>query len=136
MLDAALALQESVFKALLADPDLTTLLGSNAIFDRVPEKQSMPYLVIGRSTTSDWSTATEGGEAVIFFVHVWSKDTSRSEVHALQSKIKEVLTADLPPLDGHKLINFRFQLAETRRDRTDNHFHGVMRFRAVTEPIV
>ena len=134
MIDPAIDLQETIFKALSQDNELLTLLGPNKVFDRVPERVDFPYIVIGRSTTSDWSTSTEDGETIVFFIHTWSRISSRSECHALQAQVKRVLAGSLAPLTDHHLINLRFQLAETRRDRVSEHFHGVLRFRAVTEP--
>lgn len=134
MIDPALDLQQTVFKALLADADLTAVLGSNKVYDRVPERVAAPYIVIGRTTVSDWSTSTEGGEAIVLFIHTWSKFTSRTQCHMLEAHIKRVLSAGDIDLADHHLINLRFQLAETRRDRAADHFHGVLRFLAITEP--
>ena len=36
-------------------------------------------------------------------------------------------------LDGHALVNLRFEFAETRRDPDGITYHGVVRFMAVTE---
>ncbi len=135
MIDAALDLRQAVYKTLVQDTDLMAALGGNRIFDRVPERVGFPYLVIGRTMASDWSTSTETGEAITLFIHSWSRSPGRNESHALQGHVKRILAAGLVPLADHHLVNLRFQLAETRRDRKSRHFHGVLRFRAVTEPI-
>jgi len=134
MTDPAIELQQAIFKALSQDTELSTSLGADKIFDRVPERVGFPYIVIGRSATSDWSTSTEGGEAIVLYIHTWSSSASRSESHTLQAHVKRILAGTLPPLTDHHLVNLRFQLAETRRDRVSEHFHGLLRFRAVTEP--
>jgi hypothetical protein len=38
------------------------------------------------------------------------------------------------PLDGHRLVNLRFALADIRREAAGRTYHAVVRFRAVTEP--
>lgn len=127
------SLQRACFQALAADTDLTNLIGANRVFDRVPERVRPPYVVLGQSMVSDWSTATEDGEAIVFFVHVWSKSTAREECHAVQEEVKRVLEADVAFADAD-LVALRFQLADTNRDRPSGFLHGVMRFRAVIEP--
>ncbi|MEL6751340.1 MAG: DUF3168 domain-containing protein [Pseudomonadota bacterium] len=127
-------LQRACFEALDADADLTALLSNRRIFDRVPERVRPPYVVLGRSTVSDWSTATEDGEAIVFFVHTWSRGGDRAESNLVQEHVRRVLTEDVA-VEGASLIALRFQLAETRRDRPSGYLHGVMRFRAVIEPV-
>jgi len=36
-------------------------------------------------------------------------------------------------LSGHRLINLRHEFSEARRDSDGETFHGIARFRAVTE---
>jgi len=134
MTSANQQLQTSLFKTLAADADLQTALGGDKIFENVPERSSFPYIVLGRQVVSDWSTATEDGVAIVFFIHIWSRSTDRDECNALQEAVQKTLTGELDAMDDHKLIHLRFQLAETRRDRTNGHLHCVMRFRAVIEP--
>ena len=125
-------LRRALFRALGADPDLTTAIGSERIFDRVPERVRPPYIVLGRSTVSDWSTATDEGEAIVFFIHVWSLSDARQECEDIQDHVRRVL-ASAPTLEQGNLVALRFQLAETRRDRPSGYVHGVLRFRAVIE---
>ncbi len=132
--DATIDLRHALFTALSADTELVAQLGGPKVFDKVPERVSPPYVVVGRSASSDWSTATEDGEAIVFFVHTWSKSANRNESHDLQAHVKRIMAANLPALDDHHLVNLCFQLAETRRDRAEGYLHGVLRFRAVTEP--
>jgi hypothetical protein len=43
--------------------------------------------------------------------------------------------ADAPlALPGHHLVNFRFARADVRREADGRTYHGVVAFRAVTEP--
>lgn len=133
---AALQVQQAIFKTLANDASLIGQLGGAKIFDHVPERVQPPYVIVGRTAVSDWSTATEGGESIALFLHTWSKSTSRRESYELQERVKQVLLNGVQPLDGHHLVNLRFQFSETRRDRVSMHLHGVMRFRAFTEPAI
>jgi hypothetical protein len=127
------ALQRACFHALATDTGLSDLLGTDRIFDRVPERVRPPYVVLGQSMVSDWSTATEDGEAIVFFVHVWSKSSAREECHAVQEAVKRVLEAAVSITEAD-LVALRFQLADTRRDRPSGFLTGVIRFGAVIEP--
>lgn len=134
MSDGIQELQKFVFSTLLTDSELVSTLGGPKIFDHVPERVAHPYIVLGRCIASDWSTSTEDGQALTFFIHIWSKSKSRAEINSLQEKVKLLLT-DHPNLVGqHCLAALRFQLVETRRDRPNGFLHSVLRFRAVLEP--
>ena len=37
-------------------------------------------------------------------------------------------------LDGHRLVNMRLEFSEARYDDRNEAHHGLLRFRAVTEP--
>ncbi len=136
MIAATLDLQQTIFKALVADLDLIAELDGQKIFDQMPERVAPPYIVVGRTTTSDWSTSTESGEAVTVFIHVWSDQGSRTQCYELQAHLKRILHDKSQSLDSHHLIALRLQFSETRRDRKSEHLHGVMRFRGVTEVAV
>ncbi|EFL88959.1 DUF3168 domain-containing protein [Ahrensia sp. R2A130] len=135
MKDATLAVHKAAYQALYADTDLQAELGGARIFDRVPERARPPYVVLGDARSDDWSTATEGGEAIVFFVHIWTRSGHRRDNHALQAHAKRILTADGLTIEDHHLVAQRYQFSDTRRDRLHGYLHGVLRFRAVTEPV-
>ena len=58
MKDPSDDLVTSLFDALQSNPELTDALGGTKIFDKLPERIAYPYVVIGRTSTADWSTAT------------------------------------------------------------------------------
>ena len=124
----------AVFSALQTSDDLTNVLGGAKIFDQLPERVAYPYVVIGRTSATDWSTATEDGEAITFFIHCWSDAPGRSEISSLQHSIETVLDAGLPALADHDLIQLRRQISEIQRDYARGLVHGLMRYRAVLEP--
>lgn len=134
MLSPAEDYHQAIFKALLQDNDLLALLGGPHIFDRLPERIAPPYCVIGMMRIDDWSTASEDGSALTFQVHVWSKEKSRSQCNAVLQRAEEVLVNGALSLTDHHHIHTRRQYSEIRRDRNTAHFHGVTRFRGVTEP--
>jgi len=131
---AAIAeLQQAIFKTLVEDEDLIGKLGGVKIYDQVPERVALPYIVIGRTTSNDWSTSTEDGEAVTLFIHVWSRSGARTQCHELQQHLKRILHDTSQTLESNHLVALRLVFSETRRDQVSEHLHGVMRFRGVTE---
>ena len=127
------ALRKALGAAMLADPALDSVLGAGRVHDAVPDRLRPPYVVVGRTTSADWSTATENGEAVTLFLHVWTRQERRDENHAAQAAIRAIAEGPLT-LPGHHLVALRHELSETRRDAQTGHVHGVLRFRAIIEP--
>ena len=136
MSDVTSQITSKVFKTLSADAALQELLGNNRVFDKIPDRIEPPYVVLGSINATDWSTATEAGRVVSFAIHTWSDSADRREVSAIQSEVNRSITEDLQSLDSHHLVNLRMLFSETRREPISSHFHGLSRFRCVTEPKV
>ncbi|MBP0617924.1 DUF3168 domain-containing protein [Jiella mangrovi] len=128
-------LQQSIFSTLTSDPALTALLGGPKVFDRRPERANFPYLTLGRTAVVDWSTGTEDGAEHILTLHVWAKGGGKAETYAIMDKVAEKLNDTALALEGHHLVNLRLQFAEARREEDSSTYHGILRFRAVTEPL-
>jgi len=128
-------LQTTIVGALTGDPALTELLGGPKVFDHVPERASFPYLTLGRTAVVDWSTGTEDGAEHILTLHVWAKGGSKQETYEIMDKISERLNDATLPLETHRLVNLQLQFAEARQEPESPTYHGIMRFRAVTEPL-
>ncbi len=134
MASAAWALQKSIFVALTGDANVTGLLGGSRIYDDVPRGVDYPYVSFGQSTVRDWSTADEEGDEHIVTLHVWSRHNGRKQAHEIMGALREALHEAPLSLDGYRLINLRHEFSEARRDHDGETYHGVVRYRAVTEP--
>jgi hypothetical protein len=134
MIHPAADLQKAIYSALRANIDLVAALGGIKVFDHNPEKSEFPYIVLGRATSSDWSTSTEGGNEHFLTVHIWSSHAARQEVYSIQQLVKDSLHDTQLVAQDHHIINLRFEFSEIRRDAESRRMHGIMRFRAVTEP--
>jgi hypothetical protein len=128
-------LQSTIFRALRDNAALTALLGGPKIFDNVPERASFPYLTLGRTAVVDWSTGTEDGAEHILTLHVWARGGGKAETYRIMNQVTDTLNDAHLPVEGHKLVNLRLQFAEARREPDAATYHGILRFRAVTEPI-
>lgn len=132
---AAWALQKGIYQTLANDPGVTGLLGGANIYDDVPRTASYPYLTLGQSVARDWSTGSEDGMEHIVTLHVWSRAGGKKETQEILGKVQDVLH-DLPiALADHHLVNLRQEFSEARQDPDGETYHGIVRYRAVTEPV-
>ncbi len=132
--NASRALQKAIFEALLADTALTALLGAGKIFDDVPQGVSFPYLTIGQASTRDWSTSTEEGAEHILTLQVWSKAAGRKTIQAIIQAVHDILHNAALTLEDHNLVNLRHEFTDLTRAKSGHAYHGLTRYRAVTEP--
>jgi hypothetical protein len=135
MASAGWDLQKAVYAALAADASLSALLGGAAIYDAPPQNTAFPYVVIDQTQIRDWSTGTEQGAEHMLMLHVWSRYAGKREAHEIADAIRAALDGALLSLEDHRLVNLRHQYSELKRDPDGETQHGVLRFRAVTEPM-
>lgn len=132
---AGWALQRAVYAALIGDTELTTLLGGAHVYDHVPRGTSFPYVTIGPSNERDWSTGLEEGHEHLLTLHVWSQAAGRREAQQLIGAIRARLHDQSLALAGYRLVNLRHEASETRREPDGKTIRGLVRLRAVTEPL-
>lgn len=129
------SLQKAVFDALASDVALSASPVGQKIFDDVPQRAQFPYVTLGQSIVRDWSTGTESGDEHIVTLHVWSRADGRREVQEIMAMLRSALHDQPLVLEGHRLVNLRHELSEARREADGESYHGIVRLRAVTEPI-
>ena len=135
MASAAWELQKAIFASLSGNSALTSLLGGQRIYDDVPRGTDPPYITFGQSTVRDWSTGTETGNEHLFTIHVWTRATGERLSHQIMSVLRDGLHDAVLAVTDHRLINLRHEFSDTVRDPDGETIHGVVRFRAVTEPL-
>ncbi len=132
---ATLPLQQAVYAALAGSTPLTALLGGARIYDDVPQAAPFPYISLGQTSSSEYGTGTEDGEEHTLTLHVWSQNGGRSEAQRIMGAIRDALHAVSLSVAGHTLVNLRQQFSDVRRDSDGVTIHGLVRYRAVTEPV-
>ena len=135
MPSASASLQKAVFSALNASTALNDLLGGARIFDDVPPQTSFPYVTFGQSQERDWSTGSESGGEHILTLHVWSRRAGRRQAQEVIEAIRNALHDRPVTLENYRLVGLRHEFSEIRRDPDGETWHGLSRFRAVTEPM-
>lgn len=145
MTDPAWALQKGILARLAANSALVALLpyGAASIFDDVPEDEKFPYVTIGDIQTNEWDTSSELGAEHVETINVWTSRGDRANGTAgyegrksardILAQIYQSLHQAAFNLDGNRLVNLRFQFSAVLREDAEA-YHGVIRFRAVTEP--
>ena len=133
-MSAAASLQKAVFAALTGDAALVGLLGGQPrIHDHTPTNVAFPYITFGRTSGFDGDTGTEKGQEHLFTLHIWSNAKGKAESLALMQAVQARLHDAPLTLDGYALVNLRQEFAESRFDEDLAVYHGLVRFRAVTE---
>ena len=135
MAGAGWALQTAIYAKLAADAALGAVLGGPRVYDDVPQRAEFPYLTFGQSSEKDWSTQTDDGIEHVVALQVWSRAAGRRECDDILQAARTSLHNAALTLPGHRLINFRHELSEVRREADGVTFRGTARFRAVTEPL-
>jgi hypothetical protein len=134
MTSAALALQAEIVAALLDDAGVAGFVGDR-VYDAPPRNASFPYVVLGPANVTDWSTGTEGGAEHHVTLTVWSRERGKRACHEIIAAATVALHDAALTLDGHALVNFRFEGSETRRETDGITWRGTMHFRGVTEVV-
>jgi hypothetical protein len=134
MTAASWALQRSIYQTLANSSELTTLLGGDRIYSEAPPAAPFPFITLGQTVNLDWSTGTEDGTEHSLTLHVWSRAGSSVEVHEIIQVIRMLLHNQALALEDHYLINLRHEFTEARLDADGDTLHGIVRYRAVTEP--
>jgi hypothetical protein len=132
---ASAALRAAVHDALIADAGLASVLGGPRVYDEPPRAAIFPYVTLGETRIAVFSTGSEPSEEHQLTLHAWSRQGGHREAHLITGALLQALDNAPLTLAGHHLVNFRFAVADVRREADGRTYHALVRFRAVTEPI-
>ena len=135
MTAASCALQRSIYQTLSNVPELTSRLGGAHIYINPPQAEALPCITLGQTVNRDWSKGTEDGGEHNLTLHIWSRADSVREVHDITETLRTLLHDKPLMLDNHYLVNLRYEFSEARIDPDGEIMHGIVRYRAVTEPL-
>jgi hypothetical protein len=132
---ASAALRAAVHDALSTDSALAALLGGAKVYDEPPRAAAFPYVTLGETRIADWSTGSDTGEEHQLTLHAWSRQGGHAQAHMIAGALLQALDDAPLTLTDHRLVNFRFAVADVRREADGRTYHALVRFRAVTEPL-
>jgi hypothetical protein len=124
-----------VHDPLAADSARTALLGGPNVYDEPPRGAAFPYVTLGETRIADWSTGSDTGEEHQLTLHAWSRQGGHAQAHVIAGVLLQALDDAPLTLADHRLVNFRFAVADVRREADGRTYHALVRFRAVTEPL-
>jgi hypothetical protein len=132
---ANVALRAAIHDALTSDTALSAALGGARIYDEVPRNAAFPYVTLGETRLLDSSGDGGTTQEHQLTLHAWSRKGGHREAHVIAGALLQAL--DDAPLDveGQRLVNLRFSVADIRRESDGRTYHALVRFRAVTEPL-
>ncbi|WP_245419710.1 DUF3168 domain-containing protein [Phyllobacterium salinisoli] len=128
-------LQKAVFLALCHDAALVARLGGPNVYDHVPAAAAFPYVTFGQTAVYDWSTDSEIGDEHLFTIHVWARAGGKKQVLEIMDLIASRMSVAALTLDRHRLVNLALQYSQARNDDERDGYHGLLRYRAVTEAV-
>jgi hypothetical protein len=134
MMDAVIALRRAVQARLVADAELSALLGGPRIHDEPPRAAAGPYIVHGDVDARDWSTGTEEGCEQTLSLVVWAGSGGETAVALTIAARLAALLHDAPLAPaGHRLVQIRQTGLDLRRDARTGLCTATVRLRCVTE---
>jgi hypothetical protein len=135
-LDPERALQQALLTKLRGNGDLTALLGNPPrVYDEPPADPVYPYVSLGRSETRPWGGLDGEGLEHVLSLTVVSVFGGSEEAKAVMALVRLSLHGAALSLDGHRLINLRVTYADLFKAADWRSTYGVLRLRAVTEPL-
>ncbi len=132
---ASVALRAAVHDALVADAALAAVLGGPKVYDEPPRGAAFPYVTLGEARVADFAAGSEPAQEHQLTLHAWSRQGGHREAHAIAGALLQALDDAPLALTDHALVNFRFAVADVRREADGRTYHALVRFRAVTEPV-
>ena len=126
-------LQAAIYQALSSDSALAALV--TGVYDRPPQSTAFPYMTIGESSGSDWSTKTTSGMEQQLAIHVWSQNGGRKEAAAIMTRIHTLLHQANLSVSGQTLVLLRFVSSDIVLEDDGYTYCGSMRFRALLEAV-
>ena len=132
---AAAALRAAIHDALIADVPLTTLLGGPRVYDEPPQNPPFPYVTLGEARISgllDRFGAWRGAPAHAARLVAPGRPQGGASGSPVRCCRRSTMRRCRSTIIAW--VNFRFALADVRREADGRTYHAVVRFRAVTEP--
>jgi hypothetical protein len=130
---AGYALQRAVYAALDADAALTGLIGPGRVFDAVPPRAALPYLLFGPVSSRGYGGLSADCEEHFLDLQIWSDAAGRAEISAIAAAAAVALENPGPLEAPYLLANLELVETLTARAGPQPLFLATIRLRAVTE---
>jgi hypothetical protein len=103
------------------------------VYDRPAQGSLFPYITLGDSSGSDYSTKNTTGTEQIVTLQIWSREGGRKEAATIMELIYQLLHQGSLSVTGQILSMIRFVASEISVENDGWTYKGVMRFRALLQ---
>lgn len=131
-LAAAAPIQRAMYAVAVADQTLSDLVGGR-VFDEVPEKPALPFVVLGDAEETPSNTHDCFGSSTVVTFHVWSDYRGTLEGNTIAGRLIELFDHQPLTVDGHTVIVVRHKANQPMRDSDPRIRHVPVRMQVVTE---
>lgn len=142
MSDHTSDLYAALFARLNGDAAIAALIGSGKVFNGVADGAVAPYIDLGDDTAADYASSgaaapTDAQEHTVT-IHVWAEQpvtggSAKKQCLDIMAAVRASLHTVSLALASGRMPNLRCEFHETFRDPDGISWHGVLRFRAVTQ---
>lgn len=127
-------LRDGIYRALASSQEIKASLGGLALYEDAPQSAPFPYLTIGQTTDRDWATGeSKAGEHTVT-LHVWSRVGGRQRTQEIMEHVRSALSRTPITIAGIQKVQLQHEFSEARHDEDGETFHGIVRYKAFTEP--
>jgi len=125
------ALQQAVYETLAGDSALMAAV--TGVFDRVPDGQAPPFLVLGDITAKEWANLSATGADIAMTLHVVSRAGGHKETIDLMDRAYALLHRGALTLDDCTLVMLRVTATGVHRSNDGLTTEGILQLRALVE---
>jgi hypothetical protein len=123
------ALQSALYSTLSGDTALSGMV--TGIFDRPAQNTNFPYITIGESMCSDWSSKTHSGTKHELEINVWSREGGRKNTASIMERVYTLLHSQNISISGQSLVFMRFMASNITLENDGWTYHGILRLHAL-----
>lgn len=126
-------LQAAIFTALSTDTGISALAAT--VTDWVSEQTAFPYITIGSNTALDFDTQTSNGQEHTVTIHSWSRANGFKQVKQMMSRVYRNLHGAVLSMPNQRMVRCRCEYTDSSLDPDGVTYHGVQRFRIITQGV-
>lgn len=123
------ALQAAIYNTLSTDVTLSGMV--TGVFDRPPQDKNFPYITIGETVCSDWSSKTNAGTKHELEIHTWSREGGRKQAASIMEVVHTLLHNQNLSISGQSLVFIRFMASSITLENDGWTYHGMLRLHAL-----
>ena len=107
----------AVFKILEEDTEFMSL--TKGLYNVVPQANApYPYVCIGRTSSTDFSTFDDEGDDMIYYIDIYGKSLYLDTIYKLEKRVKELLSKQEEELSNESCCVLMFKYSG--RDENPN----------------